>query len=123
MFKFNKFIVAIGLLSSSVAVADGHGHHGHHGHGHGHGHHHHGYIREEIVYVPERVVEYVPVQPRYYAPPPPPVRYSSYDQRSPQGLVGGMLGSAVGYEMGRGDPLAAGFGAAAGAWMGNGMSR
>jgi uncharacterized protein YcfJ len=51
----------------------------------------------------------------------PAPRY--YDQRSGTGLVGGMVGSAVGYEMGRGDPLAAGVGAAAGAWLGNGMAR
>jgi uncharacterized protein YcfJ len=76
-----------------------------------------GYYREEIVYVPERVVEYVPVQPRYYAPPQP--RYS-YDQRSPQGLLGGVVGSVMGYEMGGGNPLATGIGGAAGAWLGNG---
>ncbi len=75
------------------------------------------YYREEIVYVPERVVEYVSVQPRYYAPPPP--RYS-YDQRSPQGLLGGVVGSVMGYEMGDGNPLATGIGGAAGAWLGNG---
>ena len=78
-----------------------------------------GYYREETVYVPQRVVEYVPAQPRYYAPPP--VRYDYYDRRGPQGLLGGLLGSAIGYEMGQGDPLAAGIGAAAGAWLGNGM--
>ncbi|MDD5410355.1 MAG: hypothetical protein PHF31_02925 [Methylobacter sp.] len=78
-----------------------------------------GYYREEIVYVPERVVEYVPAQPRYYAPPPPPPRYS-YDQRSSQGLVGGVVGSVMGYEMGSGSPLATGIGGAAGAWLGNG---
>ena len=74
----------------------------------------------EHVYVPERVVEYVPVEQRYYAPSPP-VRYDYYDQRSTQGLVGGMLGSAMGYQMGQGDPLAAGIGATAGSWFGNGM--
>jgi hypothetical protein len=78
-----------------------------------------GYYREEIVYVPETIVEYVPVQPRYYAPPPPPPRYS-YDQRSPQGLLGGVVGSTIGYEMGGGNPLATGIGGAAGAWFGNG---
>lgn len=78
-----------------------------------------GYYREEIVYVPETVVEYVPVQPRYYAPPPPPPRYS-YDQRSPQGLLGGVVGSVMGYEMGGGNPLATGIGGATGAWLGNG---
>ena len=76
--------------------------------------------REEIVYVPERVVEYVQPQPQYYAPSPPP-RYYGYDQRSPQGLVGGLVGSMMGYQLGGGDPLAAGIGAAAGAWIGNGM--
>jgi len=99
----------------------GHRHHGHHHHRHGH--EYYPAYSVERVYVPERVVEYVPVRERYYAPPPPPpVRYS-YDQRSPQGLVGGMVGSAMGYEMGGGDPLAAGFGAAAGSWFGNGMAR
>jgi len=123
MFRMTK-IIMLGLLLSSPAMAD-HWHDHHHGHG-GWRHHHHGHhprYREEIVYVPGRVVEYVPVQPRYYAPPPPPpVSYRPYyDQRTPQGLVGGMVGSAMGYEMGRGDPLAAGIGAAAGAWLGNGM--
>jgi hypothetical protein len=121
MFRMAK-IVVIGLLFTSPVLADddwGEGrHHGHHRHGY----HHYPRYREEIVYVPERVVEYVPVEPRYYAPPPPPpVSYYGYDQRSPQGLVGGMLGSVMGYELGRGDPVAAGIGAAAGAWMGNGM--
>lgn len=115
MFRIAKIIV-LSLLLSTAAFADGHGwgHHGHH-----HGHEYYPAYREEIVYVPERVVEYVPA-PRYYAPPPPPPSYG-YDQRSPQGLMGGMLGSVMGYELGRGDPLAAGIGAAAGAWMGNGM--
>ncbi len=120
MFRMAKIIV-LGLLVSSTAMAD-------HGdwerHHHHHRHHHRDYYPVERVYVPERVVEYVPVERRYYAPPPPPpVRYGYYDQRSPQGLVGGLMGSAMGYEMGGGDPLAAGFGAAAGSWLGNGMSR
>ncbi len=106
-------IVAFSLLFSPIALADGHGH-GHH-HGRHHGHHDH-YVEVERVYYPERVVQYVP------APQPAP-RYNSYDQRSTQGLVGGALGSVAGYEMSRGDPLGAGIGAAAGAWLGNGMSR
>lgn len=105
-------LIAISLLISPVAVADGHGHHGHH-----HGHHHDHYVEVERVYYPERVVQYVPT------PAPPAPRYNSYDQRSTQGLVGGALGSMAGYEMSRGDPLGAGIGAAAGAWIGNGMSR
>lgn len=123
MFRITKIIV-FSLLLSSVAFADdddwGYHHHHHH-----HRHDYYPAYREEIVYVPERVVEYVPTPqyyapvPQYYAPPPPP-RYG-YDQRTPTGLVGGMVGSVMGYEMGRGDPLAAGIGAAAGAWLGNGM--
>ncbi|WNB75093.1 hypothetical protein [Methylomonas koyamae] len=103
-----------GLLAGSTALADGHGHghkHGHHRH-----HHHDHYVEVERVYYPERVVQYVPV-------PQPAPRQRSYDQRSTQGLVGGALGSMAGYEMSKGDPLGAGIGAAAGAWLGNGMSR
>ncbi|MBD9359981.1 hypothetical protein [Methylomonas fluvii] len=127
MFRVTK-IMLIGLLFSSVALADDdwgeHRHHRHHHHGHGYGREYYPAYPVERVYVPERVVEYVPIQQRYYAPPPPPpVRYGGYDQRSPQGLVGGLVGSAMGYEMGRGDPLAAGIGAAAGSWIGNGMNR
>jgi len=32
-----------------------------------------------------------------------------------------MVGSAMGYQLGNGDPIAAGIGAAAGALLGNGM--
>jgi len=121
MFRMAKFII-LGLLFSSSSLADddwGEYHHHHHRHDHDY----YPAYSVERVYVPERIVEYVPVQERYYAPPPPPpVRYS-YDQRSPQGLVGGLVGSAMGYEMGGGDPLAAGIGAAAGSWFGNGMGR
>ncbi|MGZ0079010.1 hypothetical protein [Methylomonas sp. YC3] len=111
-------VIVLGLLVSSAALAD-HEHWGHH-----HGHHHHGHYRpmyrEEVVYYqPAPVVEYVPA-PQYYAPPPPPAYYG-YDQRSPQGLLGGMVGSAMGYQLGNGDPIAAGIGAAAGALLGNGM--
>lgn len=124
MFRMTKILIA-GLLFSSTAFADHHewGEHRHHRHHHHHGHGHYPRYREEIVYMPERIVEYVPARPRYYAPPPPPppVYRNYYDQRSTQGLVGGMVGSAMGYELGRGDPLAAGIGAAAGSWFGNGM--
>lgn len=118
MFRLAKYMI-FGLVFSAAAIADDDWHEYHHDH-----HHHHPYYPVERVYVEAPVVEYVPVQPVYYAPPPPaPVYYESYDQRSPQGLVGGMLGSALGYEMGQGNPLASGFGAAAGAWLGNGMNR
>lgn len=128
MFRMTQILI-ISLLFSTAAWADRDDWGGYH-HDHRHHHYYQGYdqpyYREEIVYmppvvhyVPQPIVEYVPVQPRYYAPPPP-VSYYSYDQRSPQGLVGGIVGSVMGYELGRGDPLAAGIGAAAGAWLGNG---
>lgn len=104
-------IVVMGLLLSSVALADGHGHYKHHGHHHDDHEHD---VEVERVYYPERMVQYVPA---------PAQRYQPYDQRSTQGMLGGVLGSAVGYEISHGDPLAAGIGAAAGAWMGNGMHR
>lgn len=122
MFRLTTCLVA-GLSLTSPAFADHrewrHDHHHHHHHHRHHHHDHYPHYREEIIYIPERVVEYVPVQPRYYAPPP--VHYQRYDQRTSPGLVGGMIGSVIGYEMGLGDPVAAGLGAAAGAWFGNGM--
>lgn len=126
MFRMTKILI-IGLLFSTAAWADRDDWSDyHHGHGHHHGYGYSGYpggviyTPQPIVeYVPQPVVQYVPVQPRYYAPPPP-VGYYGYSQPSPQGMIGGMVGSAMGYELGRGDPLAAGIGAAAGAWLGNG---
>ena len=106
-------IVAICLLFSSAAWAD-HDEGEHRGWGH-----HREYDRED-----GDGYYYTQPQPRYYAPPPPPPpRYYGYSQPSPQGLVGGMVGSALGYQMGSGNPLAAGIGAAAGALVGNGMNR
>ena len=121
---FNLFKILIFSLSLTVtAWADDHGHHGHHRH---HGHHGHShrytsvpYVQREIVYLPAPVVQYVPVVPRYYAPPPPPPVHYYYNRPSAQGFVGSIVGGAVGYEIGRGDPLAAGIGAAAGAYIGN----
>lgn len=121
---WNKTLIAVlSLAFSSAALAD-HDDWGHHG-GHHRHHHHHGHYpeyRERVIYyqpAPPPVVEYVPA-PAYYAPVPQP-HYYQYDQRNPQGLVGGMVGSAMGYHFGGGDPLAAGIGAAAGALLGNGM--
>jgi hypothetical protein len=37
-------------------------------------------------------------------------------------LAGGVIGSVFGYELGGGDPLAAGLGAAAGSFFGNGFA-
>lgn len=93
---------------------------GHHGHGWGH-HHHHDYY-------PQPQVNYYYQQPevRYYQQPP--VRYYqqpqySNDPRSHQGLAGGVIGSVFGYELGNGDPLATGLGAAAGSFFGNGVGQ
>jgi hypothetical protein len=110
-------ILAIAALYSPASFASG-------GHGHGHGwkhhkkkHHHHRrpveihHYHEEIHHYPAPQVGYVPAPPR------------RYDQRSTSGLVGGALGSALGYEIGKGDPVASGLGAAAGAYIGNGVGR
>ncbi len=104
MFRLANAVILV-LLVSSVAWADDDWDDGHPGY----------YV--ERVYVPQRVVEYVPVE-TYYVPPPAPVYY--YQPMRSSGLVGGVIGSALGYELGAGDPLAAGMGAAAGSWFGNG---
>ena len=101
---FNMFrltILALFCLAfSPVTLADD-DEHEHHGHRHGHHH-------------------YRPVERVYYERvPAPPVR----DSRSHQGLAGGVIGSVVGYELGGGNPLASGLGAAAGSYLGNGMAR
>lgn len=128
MFRKAK-IILIGLLFSTAVWADDDDWDDRGGYGYGYP-----YYQQEIIYAPPvvqyveppiveyaapPVVEYVPLQPRYHAPPPP-VSHYTYDRRSPHGLLGGMVGSAMGYELGAGDPLVAGLGAAAGAWFGNG---
>ena len=60
------------------------------------------------------------VAPGYYAPPP---RFYGYQQPSPQGLLGQVIGGAMAYEMSNGNPVAAGIGAAAGAMLGHQMNR
>jgi hypothetical protein len=120
------------ILYSSISYADGHHGRGHHGYGHhGWGHHgrHHGhyYPQPQINYYPQPQINYYPApQVNYY--PQPPVnyypqqpRYNGYDQRSHQGLAGGVIGSVFGYEIGSGNPVAAGLGAAAGSYLGNGI--
>jgi hypothetical protein len=57
---------------------------------------------------------------RYY--PQPQARYYPQDPRSHQGLAGGVVGSVLGYEIGNGNPVAAGLGAAAGSYLGNGIA-
>jgi hypothetical protein len=109
---------------SSFASADGHHHHHHHGH-----HHHRGWDyqphTEVYHYYPQREIvhhHYAQPEVHHYYPQPQANYYPDrgyYDQRSGAGLVGGVLGSALGYEVGRGDPIAAGLGAAAGSYIGN----
>lgn len=125
---FLIYLTAIAILYSSASYADrddyGWGGHGHH---HGH-HHHHGYYPQpQINYYPQPQINYYPApQINYY--PQPQVNYYqrqaqySADPRSHQGLAGGVIGSVFGYELGNGDPLATGLGAAAGSFLGNGMS-
>lgn len=126
------FSVLAAVSYSTVSHADGRGWRHGHGRGHHHGHHHHHYYRgpEVRYYAPPPIVHYYPAPPvAYYSAPPvpyypqPPAYSYHYDRRSSQGLVGGMLGSAFGYEAGNGDPIAAGIGAAAGSYLGNGIAR
>jgi hypothetical protein len=92
-FFLNPLLI-FAMLCSSASYASGEGH----GHHRGHHKHHHS---EQAGYYPE--------QPRY----------SNYqDPRSHQGLAGGVLG----YEIGNGDPIATGLGAAAGSYLGNGVA-
>jgi hypothetical protein len=91
------FVLAIVHSTASYAS-------GGHGHGHGKGHHKH-HHSEDAGYYPE------------------PPRYSNHqDPRSHQGLAGGVVGSVLGYELGKGDPIATGLGAAAGSYVGNGVA-
>lgn len=92
-------ITALVMLTANVAYASG----GDRGRGHGHHRHHGGYNNQ---------------QGNYYGPAP----QNYQDPRSHQGLAGGVVGSVLGYEIGNGNPVAAGLGAAAGSFIGNGMS-
>ena len=135
-------LAAAVILYSTVSYADddhgwrGHGR-GHHGWGH-HGHHHEHYYPQpqvnyyysepQVHYYPQPQVHYYQQPQVHYYPQPQPEyhpqqpQYSGYDQRSHQGLAGGVIGSVFGYEIGNGDPVAAGLGAAAGSYLGNGMA-
>ena len=90
-------LTAMVAVYSSSSFASG-------GHGEGHRKHHHS---QETRYYPQPETRYYP-QPQ--------------DPRSHQGLAGGVVGSVLGYEIGNGDPIAAGLGAAAGSYLGNGMA-
>lgn len=86
------------LIYSSASHASGG-----EGRGHGKGHHKHHHSED-----------------RYYPEHP---GYSNYqDPRSHQGLAGGVVGSVLGYEIGNGNPIATGLGAAAGSYLGNGVA-
>jgi hypothetical protein len=136
-------LFAVAILFSSAAFADdddwgrgGYGWGGGRGWGHHH-HHHHGWGGYYGSYPAQQVNNYYPQpqanyyyqqppvyyqpQPQYYPPQP---QYNNgggyYDNRSHQGLAGGVIGDVLGYELGNGNPLAAGIGAAAGSFLGNG---
>ena len=112
------------IVYSGVSLADDDDHHGWRGHGYGHHHGHHRHHREH--YYPQPQVYYYPQPQVYYQPPvvyyPQQYQRQSYqDPRTTQGLAGGVIGSVFGYQMGNGDPVATGLGAAAGSYIGNGM--
>ncbi len=123
---FLILLITTAALFSPLSYADGGRHRDHHGGGHrGHGwehhkHRHHHYARPQInYYYSQPEVRYYQQPPtRYYQQP----RYSN-DQRSHQGLAGGVIGSVFGYELGNGDPVATGLGAAAGSYLGNGAGQ
>ena len=123
-------LTAAVILYAPLSYADDYGWrgHGHHGRGH-HGHYReHYYPQPQIIYYPPPVVHYYPQpQVHYYAQPQPeyypqPQRQRYQDPRSTQGLAGGVIGSVFGYQMGSGDPVVTGIGAAAGSYLGNGMA-
>lgn len=94
-------------LYSSFSYADdgwGHRHHRHHGYRGGYGQ------NFDNSSYPQQ--SYYPPQPQYRP-----------DPRSHQGLAGTVVGGVLGYEIANGNPLGAGLGAAAGAFLGNGMAR
>jgi hypothetical protein len=93
--------IAVGLLLSTASYASG----GDRGHHRGHRKHY----NDDRGYYPRP-------QPGYYGP------QHYQDPRSHQGLAGGVVGSVLGYEIGKGDPIATGLGAAAGSFIGNGIS-
>jgi hypothetical protein len=115
-------LTAAVIFYSAISYADdddhGWGGHGHYGRGH-HGHYQEYYYPQpQINYYPPPQVNYYPQPQANYYPQQP--QYYGYHQRSHQGLAGGVIGSVFGYEIGNGNPVAAGLGAAAGSYIGNG---
>jgi len=115
--KKNLFVIInlmfLIVFYSTTSQAHDWDHHGHRGH-HGRGWERHG---DQGYYPQPRYNNYNP-EPRYYGPQH---RDYGYDRRSTQGLAGGVIGSIFGYQLGSGDPIAAGLGAAAGSFLGNGF--
>ena len=93
-------LTAIAAVYSSSSFASGGGH--------GKGHHKHHHQHQQARYYPQPATRYYPQQPQ--------------DPRTHQGLAGGVVGSVLGYEIGKGDPIATGLGAAAGSYLGNGIA-
>lgn len=102
-------ILLVAQSFAGAAEASG----GHPGKAKGHYKHKH---RHEVIhyYVPAP-----PPPPAGYYPAPPPYRHPAPDRRSTSGLAGSVVGGALGYQVGNGNPLAAGVGAAAGSLIGN----
>jgi hypothetical protein len=78
------------------------------------------YSQPQANYYQQPPVAYYQPQPQYYPPQPQYNNGGYYDNRSHQGLAGSVVGDVLGYELGNGNPLAAGIGAAAGSFLGNG---
>jgi hypothetical protein len=92
-------LITLTLIYSSASYASG-------GEGRGHRKGHHKHHHSD--------------QAGYYSEQP---RHPDYqDPRSHQGLAGGVVGGVLGYELGNGDPIATGLGAAAGSYLGNGIA-
>jgi hypothetical protein len=138
LFYLAHITVVIMLFSSTIYADDDDWGRGGYGWGHHHHHHHRWgqggyYPRQQINnYYPRPQVNYYYPRPQvnnYYQQPPvnyypPQLQYRGgygYDGRSHQGLAGGVVGTVFGYELGNGNPLAAGLGAAAGSFLGNGV--
>jgi hypothetical protein len=95
LFVLMQFTVSLVIFSTSIFASGGEHHKRHH---ENRGHHH-----------------YQSRNDGFYPHP-------HQDPRSTQGLAGGVVGSVLGYQLGNGDPIVTGLGAAAGSYLGNGMA-
>ncbi len=102
---FFTLLTTFVMICSSASYASG----GDEGRSRGHGKKHHKHHKHQH----SEQAGYYRQQPRYSQP---------QDPRSHEGLAGGIVGSVLGYEVGNGDPIATGLGAAAGSYLGNGLS-